>query len=90
MADFLGLTVKMDPSGAAGPPSPPSDLTIRRVNLSKLPADQKRRVWEGLKQTQPALADLLRSEPLQALIREFDASVILPEDQVREALNGDH
>ena len=88
MADFLGLTVKMDPFGAAFQ-APPPDPTAR-VNLSKLPSDQKRRLWEGLKQTDPALADLLRSAPLQALIHEFDASVILPKDQVREALNGHH
>lgn len=88
MADFLGLTVKMDPCGAAFQSPPPAPAA--RVNLSKLPPDQKRRVWEGLKQTDPALADLLRSALLQALIHEFDASVILPEDQVREALNGHH
>ncbi len=86
MADFLGLTVKMEPGEATL--RPPERDSRARVNLSKLPPDEKRRVWEALKQTDPALADLLRSAPLQELIREFDASVILPEDQVREALNG--
>lgn len=85
MADFLGLTIKMDPVGdALRQQSPPPEA---RTNLSALTPEEKRRLWERLKQTDPELADLLRSAYVQQIIREFDAAVMLPASTVHEALH---
>jgi len=50
-----------------------------RTNLSRLPPAEKRAAWARIKEENPALAELLQSEEVQALIRTFDAEVWVDE-----------
>lgn len=52
----------------------------RRVNLSTLPAGRKRAAWERLKRERPAVAERIRSEGFQALLKRFGGYVILDGD----------
>ncbi len=58
---------------------PLSRQARRQVNLSRLPPAEKRAAWERIKKDRPALASLLQSEEVQALIRTFNAEVWVDE-----------
>lgn len=51
------------------------------LNLSAVPGDQRAAVWQRLKAERPAQAELISSEPVQALRAAFDADLLV------EALN---
>lgn len=54
---------------------------------STLSPPQKRRVWDRIRERDPALADALTSDAVRDLREMFDAKVMLPRDLVMEALD---
>jgi hypothetical protein len=68
----------------------PPPIPQPRLNLSILTPADKRQVWAHLKRHHPELAALLKQPELQTLIHQFDATIQLPADKVREALYGHH
>lgn len=60
----------------------------QRVNVSTLPTDRKRAVWNYLQQHEPDTAHLLISQDVQTLIQAFDAELMLPLDTVQKAICG--
>lgn len=49
----------------------------RRTNLSTLPPAQKQEAWRKLKISRPEVAELLKSESVAAIIKTFNASVLV-------------
>lgn len=52
-----------------------------RVNLSRLPATDKRQAWEWIKRDEPDLAAFLKSPATQAIIKTFDGEVFIEFDE---------
>lgn len=64
------------------PQSPPL------VNLSILPPDKKRALWEPIKQEKPVLAAVLQETAVQDMLEMFGAKVHLPRELVKDLLDG--
>lgn len=47
----------------------------RRINLSRLPPETKRRLWEEIKRTQPALAALISSPRVVETLATFSGEI---------------
>jgi len=48
------------------------------INLNDLPKAQQQQIWRGIKQTEPALAEVMQfDETLKELKTIFDASIVL-------------
>lgn len=60
-------------------PLPP----LRRINVSRLPHQQKQSVWRYLQQHEPQTAKLVLSDNVQALIKLFDADLMMPTDIIQ-------
>ena len=57
------------------------------ISLGRLPAGERRLVWEGIKQLEPALAELLRGDAgVQGLRSRFNAGPRLRMDEYRRFL----
>lgn len=57
------------------------------LRASALSAQHRRAVWTYIQSTQPDLAELIQSEPVQGLRDEFDATPLFPRDLVDSALS---
>ena len=49
----------------------------RELNISRLPPESKRAKWTEIQREQPELAALLKNVDTQALIKAFDADVLI-------------
>ncbi len=56
---------------------------LRRINVSRLPNEQKKSVWRYLQQHEPQTAKLVLSDNVQALIKMFDADLMLPANIIK-------
>jgi hypothetical protein len=55
----------------------------RMINPSTLPKDQKQRLWQGIKKTDPALADMMVNDKNIAVIkRVFEAEIVFTQRQI--------
>jgi hypothetical protein len=57
------------------------------IRASALSGPHRRAVWTYIQSTEPALAELIQSDPAQALREEFDATPLFPRDLVDRALS---
>lgn len=55
------------------------DTRRKQINLSALPAPQKRAAWGKIKRNHPALAALLQSEHVAQISKTFNAQVMVDE-----------
>ncbi|MEQ1636745.1 MAG: hypothetical protein ABL903_08625 [Methylococcales bacterium] len=62
----------------------------RMIDPASLPKDQKRALWEGIKMTDPALADLIVNNRDIALLKAvFSAAVVFTEAQINRYMVAD-
>lgn len=71
-----------DESGLAGINSWPVSVLIftekeKLVRLTELPSTLKQKAWSEIKSSSPALAELLRAEGLQEVVRHFSADIFI-------------
>lgn len=57
-----------------------------KVRASALSAAQRKAVWTHIQATDPDLAELLTSEPMQEIREEFGATPLFPRELVDAAL----
>ena len=82
-----GWQEEKDATPPAWPAPRPAWLQIAKaepvtgLNLSRLPPAEKRAKWDEIRHTQPELAALLKDPTLQALIKTFDAEVLIENDK---------
>ena len=57
------------------------------VNLARLPADQKRTVWQHLQVHHPEVADLLNDPNVQDIRAMFDAEILIGADSLQDMIN---
>lgn len=80
---FRGHLLCPHPDAGGSQPRPPTvawsgePATYKTLNLGAVPADQRAAVWARIKTERPAQAELIASEPVQALRAAFDADVVV-------------
>jgi len=50
---------------------------MKRVNITRLPTDRKKKAWRWIKDNRPDQAELIESEHFQAVLKAFDGEVII-------------
>ena len=59
---------------------------MKLIKTSDLNQAQKQKLWTGIKTKQPELAELLKSDTVQQLIAEFDASPAFNSNEIMELM----
>lgn len=54
------------------------------INLSQLPADVKQQLWQRIKESEPAKAQLMQDPDLKAFMQQFGGEFILSEKEFKE------